>query len=608
MPHLTAADWHRVLDTLDYAFQPIVNIHTGAIYGVEALIRRWDDAGFTSIPLFFDTVFQDRDPHEVNRGLFDIAFAKFQQMPWAGHIRLFYNLDSRLFHAETFLPDELFAAFKDARLPRGSVCLEITERHQVCTADNLPMKMKGLRTIGCGIAVDDFGAGFSGTQLLYYTQPEYVKIDRFYIQNIEKDTRKRMLAASMVRLAHLMGSLVVAEGVETELEYHCCKNIGCDLLQGYLVQRPTLEIGDIRQKYDAIDTLRLSDRRAGSRGDMPMVEAEIEAVEAAGSHTEPARLMDMARANPRRAFVPVVGESLEPLGIVRAAAVEAASLSESGRGVAPQARRSGPTVADLITRIPVVDIHTPIDEIIDRFAAQGNSEGVLITRSMKYVGFLSAHAILRILTEKKPTLDQNPLTGLPGSRMVYEYLSRTLNGRGDPRVLVRFDFDRLKLYNDTYGFRQGDRIILLFSELLKQHAPGADLFAGHLGGDDFFMGAGGRPLEAVVEDIRKVRERFRSDAESFYDPDTIARGCLETRRRNGGLERVPLLTVSAAALELALPTPHFHTPETVGAVMAAMMKEAKRLPEGIRAGRLDTRGTDALRRPFKKARSTLTAA
>ena len=52
MPHLTAADWDRVLHTVDCAFQPIVNIHTGALYGVEALIRNVDEAGFESIPFF----------------------------------------------------------------------------------------------------------------------------------------------------------------------------------------------------------------------------------------------------------------------------------------------------------------------------------------------------------------------------------------------------------------------------------------------------------------------------------------------------------------------------------------------------------------------------
>lgn len=597
MLHLTAADWHRVLDRLDYAFQPIVNIHTGAIYGVEALIRGLEGSGFTSIPLFFDAVFDAGDPSAVNRGLFDVALARFARIPWAGQIRLFYNLDSRLFHVDRCLPHELFTAVKAARLPRGAVCLEITERHQVCTADNLPMKMQGLRNMGCRIAVDDFGAGFSGTQLLYYTHPEYVKIDRFYIQNIEKDTRKRMLAASMVRLAHLMGSLVVAEGVETEMEYYCCRSIGCDLLQGYLVQKPTLDAAEIRLKYEAVDALRISDRRAGARGDVQRVESEIEALGAVEGHADMARLLDMTRSHPGRPFVPVIGEGREPLGIVRAASLETAGCIE------PVSTRSGrpevvpPAAADLLTRIPVVDIHTPIEEIIDRFAAQGSPEGVLITRSMKYVGFLSAHAILRILTEKKPTLDQNPLTGLPGSRKVYEYLSRSLNGGPRPRVIVRFDLDRLKRYNDTYGFRQGDRILLLFSDLLKQHAPGADRFTGHLGGDDFFMGASGRPLESVVEEIRSMRERFRSGAESFYDPQAIARGCLEARRRNGGVERFPLLTMSAAALELALPEPHFHTPESIGALLSDLMKEAKRLPEGIRAARLTNAGPEALGSP-----------
>lgn len=593
MPHLTAADWDRVLDTVDYAFQPIVNIHTGALYGVEALIRKVDEAGFESIPHFFDRAYQDMQIDRVHERLFTMACGKLQRIPWADQIKLFYNLDSRLFHAENFFPERMLDALKHTCLPTGSACLEITEQHQVCDADNLPMKMKRLRESGCRIAVDDFGTGFSGTQLLYFTQPEYVKIDRFYIQNIEKDTHKRMLAASMVRVAHLMGSLVVAEGVETDMEYYCCKNIGCDLLQGYLVQKPTLEISDIRPKYDKVDRLRTSDRRTGIRKDIPLVQAEIKGIDAIDHDVKPDRLFEMFRKNPRRAFFPVIRKNHEPIGIVRAKTVKAFACSKCGRSFLPSPA-FGRTIDDFITKIPVVDIHTPIDEILETFSVQVDVEGILITRNMRYIGFLSAQSLIRIINEKKrvQAVDQNPLSRLPGNTMIYEYLSRALQETPGTSVIVYFDFNHFKAYNDAYGFRQGDRIILLFSDMLKRRVHSAGGFAGHIGGDDFFMGVRGASLEAVVSEVRAMREKFRSDAESFYDPHAIARGCIKGRSRDGRLKKFPLLTLSAAVLELSLPDQHFHTPEEIGTIMAAMKKEAKRLPEGICASRLNTLSGD----------------
>jgi diguanylate cyclase (GGDEF)-like protein len=610
LSHLSATDWNRVLDTVDYAFQPIVNIHTGAVYGVEALIRRVDEAGFKSIPLFFDQACRDLHLDHVHQRLFNIAYGKFQLMPWADRIKLFYNIDSRLFHAEKFLPETMFDALAGSRLPNGNVCLEITERHQVCDADNLPAKMKRLRKTGCQIAVDDFGAGFSGTQLLYYTQPEYVKIDRFYIQNIEKDANKRMLAESMVRVAHLMGSRVVAEGVETDMEYYCCKNIGCDLLQGYLVQKPTLEVCDIRPSYDKVDALRRSDRRSGLRKDIPLIKAEIEFIDAIDCDIEPDRILEMFRKHPHRPFFPVTRKNHEAMGIVHAEKARSFDRSSSRCDT-----RSGPapgrTIDEFMRKIPIVDIHTPVDEILETFSAQDNPEGLLITRSMKYVGFLSAHSLIRIIHEKKlaQAADQNPLTRLPGSKIIYEYLSQVLHDTHKTSVIVCFDFDHFKPYNDTYGFRQGDRVILLFAEMLKKQTQSADRFAGHIGGDDFFMGVTGRPFDALVDEIRGMRETFRSDVESFYAPDAIARGCIRKRDGAGRLKSFPLMTLSAGILELGLPHHHFHTPEEITNIMAGMKKEAKRLPEGICTARLNTCSTGGTPSPAKgAATAALTAA
>ena len=545
----------------------------------------------------------------VHERLFAMACRKLQRIPCADQIKLFYNLDSRLFHAKHFFPEKMFDALKDTCLQRGSACLEITERHQVCNADNLPMKMKRLRKTGCRIAVDDFGTGFSGTQLLYFTQPEYVKIDRFYIQNIEKDTNKRMLAASMVRVAHLMGSLVVAEGVETDMEYYCCKNIGCDLLQGYLVQKPTLEISDIQPGYDRVDRLRTSDRRSGIRKDLPLIQAEIEGVDAIPHDVKPQRLFEMFKENPRRAFFPVIRNNQEPLGIVRAEAVKAFTCSKYGRSVLPSPA-FGRTIDDFMSKLPIVDIHTPIDDMMETCAIQGGVEGILITRSMKYIGFLSAHSLIRIINEKKlaQAADQNPLSRLPGNTKIYEYLSRALQKTCSTGVIVYFDFNHFKAYNDAYGFRQGDRIILLFSEMLKKRTQSAARFAGHIGGDDFFMGVLGEPLEAVVGEVRDMREKFRSDVESFYDPEAIARGCIKGRSRAGRLKCFPLMTLSAAILELSLPDHHFHTPEELGTIMAAMKKEAKQLPEGICATRLNTLSVNGSRKPVQGNAAAMTAA
>jgi len=90
------------------------------------------------------------------------------------------------------------------------------------------------RKSGFKFAIDDFGSGFSNFELLYYSEPDYLKLDKFLIRDINKDLKKASLTASIIKLAKSLGVIVVAEGVETEAEYFYLKSLDVDLIQGYL--------------------------------------------------------------------------------------------------------------------------------------------------------------------------------------------------------------------------------------------------------------------------------------------------------------------------------------------------------------------------------------
>jgi EAL domain-containing protein (putative c-di-GMP-specific phosphodiesterase class I) len=197
------------------AFQPLVNIHSGVCFGYEALIRNVEAAGFKSIPAFFDKAHQDRVLPMVHRSLCLKAVEKFRKIPWHDQASLFYNLDNRLFNSEDYEMDAVVEALAPAGFASGKLAYEISEQHDVGHPLELTDRLNAFRKNGIRIAVDDFGVGFSGLRLLYYTRPDYIKIDRFFIQHIAQDSEKRMLAGSIVSIAHQMGSIVIAEGVES---------------------------------------------------------------------------------------------------------------------------------------------------------------------------------------------------------------------------------------------------------------------------------------------------------------------------------------------------------------------------------------------------------
>jgi len=140
---------------------------------------------------------------------------------------------------------------------------------------------------------------------------------------------------------------------------------------------------------------------------------------------------------------------------------------------------------------------------------------------------------------------------------------------------VYFDFDNFKPYNDTYGFRQGDRVILLFPELLKTRAKTVNGFAGHIGGDDFFVGVKGMEPRELYSNVQKLAGRFKNDVSSFYDSEAIEKGCILAKDRDGRKVSFPLLTVSAVILELPAHRSSVYSVEEIGKKMADKKKSAK---------------------------------
>jgi EAL domain-containing protein (putative c-di-GMP-specific phosphodiesterase class I) len=105
--------------------------------------------------------------------------------------------------------------------------------------------LEELRGLGVRTAIDDFGVGFSQLRVLCDHSVDYVKIDGHFIRGMAESHRKRLFAGTVTKLAHELGSCVVAEGVETEVDFLSCREAGCDLVQGYFVARPTTDMREL---------------------------------------------------------------------------------------------------------------------------------------------------------------------------------------------------------------------------------------------------------------------------------------------------------------------------------------------------------------------------
>lgn len=569
-----------VFDIVDYAFQPIINVHTGAVFGFEALLRNYELVGFETAQEFFDAAYREGVLFKVELFLREKAIQKFIATGAYEKSKLFFNVDSRIIDMPDYQQGYTAKILARYGLTPHSISFEITEHHRFSNLTRALQLLKVTHAQSYKITIDDFGVGYSGMQLLYSIEPDFIKIDRFFISDITKDSKKRFFVTNIVNMAHLLGILTVAEGIETEQEFYVCRDLGCDFVQGYLFQAPTTDVSQLKLKYDYVEQLSRADRRKTSN-DQQLIYSKVEFIPQLSSDASVEEVFNYFLENKNSSFCPVTTPHNEPLGIVRERDLKSFAYSPYGRELL---KSSGKTLKDFLVRCPIVDINTKAEQMIEIFSRENDdSEGIILVEDMQYIGFLSARSLLSIINEKNLIIarDQNPLTKLPGNTLIHTYVSEGLAAGVDHYSLIYYDFDNFKPYNDKYGFRRGDKAILLFADILKRHFDRDDhAMIGHIGGDDFFLGFKNVEFEDAYRAAREVIVEFTESVKALYDEKDRLNGYLTAKDRDGNLRQFPLLTVSAAMLEI-VGEKSFCSMEEVSMILAELKKMSKSNNEKI---------------------------
>jgi len=109
--------------------------------------------------------------------------------------------------------------------------------------------VRNMKERGIKIALDDFGSGFAGLELLYHSDPGFLKFDRFLISGIECDYRKRNICTHLIALCRTQGIATIAEGIESAAAARVCADIGFNFLQGYEIAVPSISLAELREGY-----------------------------------------------------------------------------------------------------------------------------------------------------------------------------------------------------------------------------------------------------------------------------------------------------------------------------------------------------------------------
>lgn len=575
---------------LDYAFQPIIDIHSGEVYGYEALLREVEKLGFRAPRDVFNHAADIGCLAEIETLLRRKAIAKFSRMGVSDKIKLFLNIDARNIAEIDEMLDGTVAAAKVYGLPPGAICIEIPEIHERLAQEGLRSLVGKARDRGFGIALDDFGQGYSQLRVLYQYEPGILKIDRFFITALQNDARKRLFVSSVVELAHVLGIRVVAEGVETPSELRACRDVGCDLVQGYVIARPFTDLAEARSVY-AVPTDRPHRADMRKSVDRDFLEREMVRLEAIIETGSIAQALEIFRANPRQTVLPVVNPAGEPRGLIREPDLKSFLYLSFGRDLL-----LNPTIDNHLRRFirpcAVADINAPLDRLVE-LGSDDFSDGLLVTRGGRYAGCLLAGSLLKISNEVRLQIaqDQNPLTKLPGNSAISDYVSRACADPSRDRAFCYIDFDNFKPFNDAYGFRIGDRALILFSELMKRRLDTLRAFIGHVGGDDYFVGLEEWSPDRTLRLMADLRGEFARNVESLYSPEHRRQGYILAEDRKGRTQTYPLLTCSIAILHI--PTGlSIENLDLLSNHIARLKHRAKAEPGGVAVASFGADGAD----------------
>jgi EAL domain-containing protein (putative c-di-GMP-specific phosphodiesterase class I) len=237
----TANELHRALERGEFRlhYQPIVRVATREIVGFEALLR-WEhpERGLLAPGEFIGLA--EETGLIVSIGAWALETACAQARRWQQTVRapltMNVNLSPRQL-ADPDLPLDVAAILARTGLCGSSLCLELTENTLMHHTSTVIGTMQALRAQGIQLSIDDFGTGYSSLAYLQRFPVESLKIDRTFVDGIGTDAGDTSIVRAVVDLAHTLGLVAVAEGVETAAQLDGLRAIGCDLAQGYLLGR-----------------------------------------------------------------------------------------------------------------------------------------------------------------------------------------------------------------------------------------------------------------------------------------------------------------------------------------------------------------------------------
>lgn len=529
-------------------YQPIVNLQSGKFVGYEGLIRGPSNSPLHSPIALFRLAKMHGLTIQLEGASSKILLKQFVAQGLKG--KLFLNMSPDVFMISQVEVNAILQVMKSIGVDPENLVIELTEADAARDYTRLRNAAALYRGHGLKIAIDDLGEGFSSLRLWSELRPEYVKIDRHFIQGIDLDPVKLQFIRSILEISQESNSIVIAEGIETEAELTVVRDLGIHYGQGYFLARPTAspsqelssQILALFRKAPSKQYLRSNPCQRHAQT-VRKITHEVTPVTSATSTND---VYDLFLRQPDLQIIPVL-EAGVPIGLIN-------RFRMIDRFARPYQRElyGKKCCVHFIDSLPLIVEHQTSVQALSHLMVESDpqhlSNGFIVTDGGKYIGVGTGHDLFCELTQIRIIAARyaNPLTQLPGNVPINEHIDFLLSTRDD-FVICYCDLDHFKAFNDLYGYRRGDEIIQVTVDVLKSHTDQDIDFIGHVGGDDFIIVFKSSDWETRC---RRMLHSFTSATRRFYSDEHLALGGYMSENRQGGQSFTELVSMSLGAVQI----------------------------------------------------------
>lgn len=523
-------------------FQPIVNIESRELLGWEAFSRGLETDQGLKTPAMFDTAEKAGILKPFDLMCLHNAATCFEQLQLGQ--KLFINLSNEMLVASSRLKKQVGKMIANSAIPPTRIVLEIDEKNAKKNINDMIEAVSYFHQQGFEVAIDhlsgmdNIGKNTDQLSLWEELKADYIKVDRSYIQDIHGSLAKQKAVKELVSIARSMGTVLIAEGVETEKELKKLYELGIHNVQGYLIQKP--ELAPLPPKIDQLlqDEIFAVTSQASLACDLVVMKSSVDI------NARVQDVFDIFEESVHLNSIAVL-DGQEVKGMVYRKNF-LSKYSKKQRREVVSAKAVSTVMSSNFLKI---EAHQRIEQVsrLVTSRAQLNAEhDFAIESGGKFLGIGTVIDLLRKITQLRvrPDHQENLLTMLPGNTPISSCVNELL-GKDTPFCITLLDLSYFKVFNNQYGHIMGDQVLIMFAELLRRHVKQSTKFAGHIGGDDFILVI---PEDEWQISLRLIFSEFNHKVKKFYSEQDVQQGGIQVTDEEGENKLISFISISAGVI------------------------------------------------------------